>query len=274
MGNEPNMLSTVAPWDMVAEGYSRTTKEMLGNYSREAIQRIKPSKESHLLDVACGPGTLSLLASSQVAKVMAVDFSKNMVEIFQGEIESSGIQNIEVGHGDGQNLKFAGNNFDHAFSMFGLMFFPDRERGFSELHRTLKPGGTALVSSWAPIDQSPAMLTMFGALKAMNPEISKPETAINSLENPEVFEKELKNAGFKDITIQTVTKDFPVKSIPEFWEGMVEGSAPIVMMKNKMGIDEWKEKEKLAFAYLEEVLPPTPSILSSDAWFGFGRKSS
>ena len=273
MGNEPNILSTPTPWNLVAQGYSRTTMEILGKYSEEAIQRVKPSKDSHLLDVACGPGTLSLLAAPKVAKVTSVDFSENMLEILNDKIETSDIPNIETYHGDGQNLKLADNHFDHAFSMFGLMFFPDRKEGISELHRTLKPCGTALISSWAPVDQSPAMLTMFGALQAMNPDIPKPETVIDSLENPEVFEKELKNAGFEDVTIQSVSKGFPVNSIEEFWEGMVAGSAPIVMMKNKMGIDEWKEKEKLAIAYLEKVLPPMPTTLSSDAWFGFGRKS-
>ena len=34
--------------------------------------------------------------------------------------------------------------------MFGLMFFPDRAKGFAELFRVLRPGATAVVSSWAP----------------------------------------------------------------------------------------------------------------------------
>ncbi len=34
--------------------------------------------------------------------------------------------------------------------------------GFAEIHRTLKPGGSVAITSWAPVDQSPAMQTMFG----------------------------------------------------------------------------------------------------------------
>jgi len=37
---------------------------------------------------------------------------------------------------DGQALPFADGEFEAAFSMFGLMFFPDRAKGFAELRRT------------------------------------------------------------------------------------------------------------------------------------------
>ncbi len=39
-----------------------------------------------------------------------------------------------------QTQPYADETFDTAVSLFGLMFFPDRQRGFAEIHRTLKPG--------------------------------------------------------------------------------------------------------------------------------------
>jgi len=51
---------------------------------------------------------------------------------------------------------------------------------------------------------------------------------------------------------------------------MVRGSAPIQMMKKGLGEALWREKEKLALAWLEETLPTLKRPLTSDAWLGVG----
>ncbi len=272
MSKKANFLAKPGPWDLVAGGYAETTMEMLAQYAEEAIAVCDLTPESKVLDVACGPGTLSLLLADQVASAHAIDFSEQMLSLLDQKINDAGFDRLHIHHGDGQALPYDGDSFDAAFSMFGLMFFPDRGRGFSEIYRTLKPGGKVAVTSWAPVDQSPAMQMMFGALKIIKPELPEPKMAIESLENPEQFEQELKDAGFKDVQIQRVTKSFPVESVKEFWHGMVKGSAPITMLKQNMDRAEWEERQWLALHYLHEQLPHTPTSLSSDAWLGTGLK--
>ncbi len=53
---------------------------------------------------------------------------------------------------------------------------------------------------------------------------------------------------------------------------MVKGSAPIQMMKKGLGEVLWREKEKLALAWLKETLPTLRMPLTSDAWLGVGIK--
>ncbi len=79
-------------------------------------------------------------------------------------------------------------------------------------------------------------------------------------------------AGFRNIEIRSVTKAFPTDSTAEFWDNMVKGSAPIQMMKKNLGEEMWREKEKLALAWLEETLPVLKEPLTSDAWLGVGVK--
>ena len=267
-----NPLSAAAPWNLVADGYAETTMQMLAQYAEEAITAVNLQPGAVILDVACGPGSLALRLADEVAHVHCIDFSEAMLDIFQQRIKRAGLGNIAVKHGDAQALPYADNMFDAAFSMFGLMFFPDRSKGFAEIYRTLKPGGTIAVTSWAPVDQSPAMQTMFGALRVMKPEIPEPQRAVATLENPEVFKQELQDAGFRNVNIQCVTKHFPVESIDAFWDAMVKGSAPIQMLKNSMGEDDWRDKEKLALQYLHERLPFVPTTLGSDAWLGTALK--
>lgn len=128
---------------------------------------------------------------------------------------------------------------------------------------------------------------MFGALRAIKPDLPQPQRSVTTLENPERFKQEMEEAGFRNIEIRSVTKVFPVGTTGEFWDNMVKGSAPIQMMKKSimsvrgepvephsenMGEELWREKEKLALAWLEETLPTLKRPLTSDAWLGVGIK--
>ena len=134
-------------------------------------------------------------------------------------------------------------------------------------------GGRIAVTNWAPMDISPAMMTMFGALRAMNPDLPQPQRSVTTLENPEVFQREMEAAGFSNVEIRPLTQGFPVTTVPEFWEFMVKGSAPLVLMKKKLGEELWRAKEKIALSYLEKVLAEKQGELTSDAWLGVGVKS-
>jgi ubiquinone/menaquinone biosynthesis C-methylase UbiE len=272
MSQPANPLSASEPWNLVADGYAETTMIVFEQYAEEAIavSRLKPG--AVVLDVACGPGTLALMVARTANKVHGIDFSESMLAVFRNKIEQAGHGNIALHCGDAQALPYDDETFDAAFSLFGLMFFPDRRRGFAEIHRTLKPGGSIAVTSWAPVDQSPAMQTMFGALRAIKPDLPQPQRSISTLENPDVFKQEMQDAGFRNVEIRSITKPFPVTTLPEFWESMVKGSAPIQMLKKSMGESAWREKEILALDYLKERLPSTPAELTSDAWLGVGVK--
>ena len=270
MSQPANPLSANEPWNLVADGYAETTMIVFEQFADEAIAASKLKPGATVLDVACGPGTLALRLAQTAGKVHGIDFSEAMLAVFNNKIAAAGLRNIELHCGDAQALPYADETFDAAFSLFGLMFFPDRGKGFKEIHRTLKPGGSVAITSWAPVDQSPAMQTMFGALRAIKPDLPQPQRSVTTLENPDVFRQEMIDAGFRNVEIRSVTKPFPVTTIPEFWNDMVRGSAPLMMMKKAMGETVWREKEKLALDYLKERLADKPAELTSDAWLGVG----
>jgi ubiquinone/menaquinone biosynthesis C-methylase UbiE len=218
------------------------------------------------------PGTLGLIAARTASKVHGIDFSEAMLAIFKQKSDVAGHDHIALHCGDAQTLPYADATFDAAFSLFGLMFFPDRKQGFSEIFRTLKPGGRIAVTSWAPMDQSPAMTTMFGVLRAIKPELPQPQRSVATLENPDVFRQEMIDVGFRNVEIRTLTQGFAITSIPEFWNFMVKGSVPLVMMKKAMGDELWRKKERIALDYLAEALAGKQGEVTSDAWLGVGMK--
>src|SRR5262245_7747216 len=141
-------LSTPIPWDLVADEYALDVVPLFERFADAALDLAAPLEGRRVLDVACGPGTLALRAARLAEEVTALDFSAGMVRQLEAKAAAEGASNLRALQGDGQALPFPDERFDAAFSLFGLMFFPDRARGFAELRRVLVPGGRAVVSSW------------------------------------------------------------------------------------------------------------------------------
>ncbi len=267
-----DVLSTAAPWNLVAEGYSDVTMPLFRAYAEAALDLVSPGPDARIADIACGPGTLTLAAAERVAHVTALDFSERMVAMLDGHLAERGIANVKPVRGDGQALPFDDGTFDAAFSMFGLMFFPDRAKGYAELHRTLKPGGGVCVSSWAPVSASPMMAALVGGLRTINPDIPEPGYDPASLENPDVLAGELREAGFREVAVHEVERGMAVPSAAAFWQDMARGAVPVTLMKEAMTEAEWQEKSAIAIAHIEAVAGPFPKRLSITAWLGAGRR--
>lgn len=229
----PNPLATPMPWDLVSGAYVEDVAPLLAHFATDALEMVPPVKDARVLDVAAGPGTLAFLAARAGAKVTAIDFAPDMIALLRAALAKEPALALEASVGDGMALPFEDGTFDAAFSMFGLIFFPDRARGLRELARVLRPAGRALVSSWVPMNRAPELSAMFGALAKHVP--MPPNDGTAPLGTPADFEKEMGEAGFTDISVREVTHGFDVASSDEMWTSMQRSMAPVVMMKAKLG---------------------------------------
>ncbi len=266
-----NPLAAAESWDLVADEYAEFGPAIMAPFSARALELAGLSAQSQVVDIAAGPGTLSLPAAERVAKVSAIDFSEPMIRRLTEDARAAGLTNIETRVGDGQALPFDDASFDAGFSMFGLMFFPDRAKGFAELFRVLRVGATAVVSSWAPVGESPLMRMMFGAFAAADPSIQEPQPNFLNLENPEVFATEMRTAGFAGVSIQRHTSTLSFADSDEMWETMVRSSAPLLLMRHTVGEQVWAERVALMRAYLAANYP-AHKPLSTTAFLGIGHK--
>ena len=271
MTTRPGPLSTTEPWELVAEGYAEQASWVMEPFSRRALELLGPKADARVLDVAAGPGTLALQLAPSVREVVAIDFSERMVSELLRRATLANLGNLRAVLGDGQALPFAEAEFDAGFSMFGLMFFPDRPQGYRELLRVLKPGAGAVVSSWASFDQSSLMRAMFGALAASDPTFVSPRADVTSLENPDVLAAEMRAAGFERVRVEHVSHDIRPAGSADFWRRMVRSSAPLLLLQKRLGPAEWQRREPLALGYLSEALRADP-VLSTTALLAIGYK--
>jgi len=263
-------LASPEPWGLVADDYTLELLPMFELFSRDALALAPTPKGARLLDVAAGPGTLTLLAAESGASLSAIDFSPQMVANLKRRLEAAR-QGADVRLGDGQALPWGDAEFDAAFSMFGLMFFPDRARGFAELHRVLKPGGVAVVSSWAPFEG--IFASIMSAMREVLPDIPF-GAGKGPLGDPEEFARELSDAGFVDVSVTPRTHSLPADAPREVWASCQRTTAPIVLLKRRLGDAKWTEVTSGVVERLEAQYGTGPVDITTTAYLGHGRKSS
>ncbi len=267
-----NDLSSADSWDRVADGYETSARPVFAEFADAALHVANVQPGQNVADIACGPGTLTSLLAEHGARVSALDFSPRMLRILERNISRDHLEGVSLHHGDGQALPFEDDQFDAAFSLFGLMFFPDRTKGYAELLRTLRPGGTGGVSSWARLSLCPLFDVMAHTIARLDPSREPPAYDISSLENPDVLLSEMQAAGFNDVAVHPVERSFAFPSASELWHGLTEGSAPVSVMRSRLSADAWAALSDDAVRFIDAEAGPFPNRLGATAWIATGRK--
>jgi len=96
-----------------------------------------------ILDLSCGSGLMvrRLARSNAYDKVIALDFSESMLEEVSRRKREENCPDFDIIRGDVQAMPFKNDALDAIHSGAALHCWPSVEKGLSEVHRTLKPGG-------------------------------------------------------------------------------------------------------------------------------------
>ena len=264
----PSPLSTPLPWDLVSAGYAAVSFDQFSKYAADALALAEVGPSDRVLDVATGPGSLALQAATRALEVEALDFSKAMLAELRARLEARRLTNIRVFEGDGQALPQAGSNFDAAFSMFGLMFFPARARGFSELFRVLRPGGRAVVSSWQPMSSNVLLTTVFEALAAELPHLPFGDGKGPS-RTPTELRNEMAAAGFT-VTVEARCTPRRRRASTCFGRGYGARSRPWSSWSTAWGWPRPRGREGIERRLRERF--PGPVRVEMPAWLALGRR--
>lgn len=116
-------------WSTAAEGYKSSFAQYPLHSARAGLEAAKVQPGEKLLDVACGPGDLAVWAArDKGATVDCIDFSEGMIDAVKEKLEKEPVA-VTTHVMDGQNLTFEDSTFDIVTSSFGVMLFPDWQKG-------------------------------------------------------------------------------------------------------------------------------------------------
>lgn len=139
--------------------YEETARE-LEPVAEQVVQLARLEDRERLLDIGCGTGNAALLAARSGARATGVDPAPRLISVARQRAITEHLDASFV-VGGAEDLPFAGDSFDVAVSVFGIVFADDAERAFAEMMRVLRVGGRALISAWSP---DGAIHRMLGAL--------------------------------------------------------------------------------------------------------------
>jgi SAM-dependent methyltransferase len=97
-----------------------------------------------LLEIGCGIGVDSIQLAKRGFRVTAVDLTENALAVAEQFAGHRGVT-IDFQLGNAEGLNFPDESFDAVYTFGVLHHTPDIGRSVAEVHRVLRPGGTAYV---------------------------------------------------------------------------------------------------------------------------------
>ncbi len=127
-------------------GFSEEILESFRRYTADAnaaylLPYLRPGHR--VLDVGCGPGTITAGLAKAVApgEMHGVDMEASQVEVARTVARANALDNAEFHVGDAAELPFEDGYFDVVHCHNVLMHIPDTAAALAEAKRVLKPGG-------------------------------------------------------------------------------------------------------------------------------------
>ncbi len=223
----------VEAWDAIAKGYDRYVAPGEVLLASEALSLAGLQPGDGFLDVAAGPGGLSLPAARLGARVLATDWSPAMIECFEARAREEGLSDAQGRVMDAHALELDADTFDVTGSQFGVMLVPDQPRALREMVRVTKPGGRVVLIAYGSPLGIEFLHFFIGALKSVVPDFAglpdDPPPLEFQVSDPAVLRQRLVDAGLKDVRVETSAERVEFKTGQEMWDWVLH-SNPIAGM--------------------------------------------
>jgi SAM-dependent methyltransferase len=155
-----------------------------------------------VLDIGCGTGATTRRAAGEAGPGSALGIDLSAPAIEQARVLSADLGNITFECADAQAYPFPAAQFDLAISRFGTMFFRDPVVAFTNVGRSLRPGGRLVMLVWQAREDNEWTLAVRSALAGADEPAAVPDAF--SLADPSTVDKVLTAAGFAGIACADV----------------------------------------------------------------------
>lgn len=149
-----------------------------------------------VIDLGSGAGNDCFVARHETGvsgKVLGIDFVDSMIAKARKNAEKLGFNNVEFRYGDIEDMPVSDNLADVIVSNCVLNLVPNKGKVFSEIFRTLKPGGHFSISDIVLVGDLPDELRDDAEMYA---------GCVSGAIQKDEYMDHIKDLGFENITIQ------------------------------------------------------------------------
>lgn len=187
-------------------------------WAADLVERAALRPGERVLDVACGTAIVARLAAQRMGngRVVGLDINSGMLGVARSLPRLAGMP-IEWHEASVLSMPFPDAAFDVALCQLGLQFFPDQPAALREMWRVLRPVGRLALSVFSSIEHTPAANALANALdRHLGPGASKTKRTEHGLADADELRALVTGAGFRDVTIRTVTQQIRFPSPREY----------------------------------------------------------
>jgi ubiquinone/menaquinone biosynthesis C-methylase UbiE len=175
-------------------------------YARDLAERALQARPQLVLETAAGTGVLTRALASRLpadVQILATDLNQPMLDY--AAKRSPADDRVVRQQADALALPFEDQAFDVVACQFGVMFFPDKVKGYREALRVLKPGGRLFFNAWDHIAANEFADVVTQALAKLFPD----DPPLFMARTPHGYhdvariEQEVAAAGFASISVET-----------------------------------------------------------------------
>lgn len=195
-------------------------------YAEDLARRLTVNKPGSVLELACGTGILTRVLRTYLpskVKLIATDLNEPMFR--QAAAKFGKRERVRWLEADACDLPFDDGKFNAVACQFGIMFVPDKALAAREAYRVLKRDGLFLFNVWDAMRHNElgelAHRTITSYFENDPPMFYKVPF---SYHNRAEIRRILKQAGFREIKTEVITKIGKANRAEDVARGLVEGN--------------------------------------------------
>ena len=147
-------------WQTNAAGYEAHWGPLVRKTVEPTLEAAGVCAGMSVLDVCCGPATLTEAACRRGARVVGLDISSELLELARRKVPEANFH-----EGNAEDLPFDDESFDAVIAGYGLMHVARPDAVLREMLRVLRADARLAVSVWQKPDPSNGFGILFGAMK-------------------------------------------------------------------------------------------------------------
>jgi len=218
------------------------------------VDATAPARGDRVLELACGPGAVTLAVAGLVAEVVASDVAIEMADVAVARAHSRGLSNVHGRQLDIEEIGEPDASFDVVYCRDGLQFATDQAAAVAEIARVTKPGGRVAVATWGARERNPWLGLLFDVVSEQLGQPVPPPGIPGpfSLSDAARLERRFVDAGFTAVRVDELPVPFRAPSFDGWWRMTTRLAGPLALIIG--GLDP-ETTEKLRTRAHEAVAP-------------------